>query len=157
MLPFFWTYPKTLHVIIGVAVYACPHLMLQPDSVVQDLTVDASQIILAPPTICERGQLLSTLSPPADGQCLYHCMAAAQNVLLYQNLPLPDRITAAYSVNGDFLQFLRAKGKIELATRLGGTGPESYPDSEDFELLGEFLGGQLVLESTEVGEAGPIY
>ena len=158
MLPFFWTYPKTLHVIIGVAVYACPHLMLQPDSVLQmDLTVGASQITRTPPTLCEKGQLLSTLSPPADGQCLYHCMAAAQNVLLYQNLILQDKITAAYSVKSDFLQFLRAKGKIELATRLGGTGPGSYPDSEDFELLGEFLGGQVVLESTEVGEAGPIY
>jgi hypothetical protein len=84
-------------------------------------------------------------------------MAAAQNVLLYQNLPLQDKITAAYSVKSDFLQFLRAKGKLDLAKRLGGTGSESYPDSEDFELLGEFLGGQVVLESTEVGEAGPIY
>ena len=106
--------------------------MLQPDSVVQDLTVDASQTFRALPTICERGQLVSTLSPPADGQCLYHCMAAAQNVLLYQNLPIADKITAAYSSKGDFLQLLRAKGKIELATRLGGTGPGSYPDSEDF-------------------------
>ena len=28
MLPFFWSYAKALHVIIGVAVYACPHLSL---------------------------------------------------------------------------------------------------------------------------------
>ena len=159
MLPFFWTYPKTLHVIIGVAVYACPHLMLQPDSVVQTDTimVDASQVFRPPPTLCDRGQLVSTLSPPADGQCLCHCMAAAQNVLLYQNLSLQDKITAAYSVKADFLQLLRAKGKNELAARLGGTGPASYPDSEEFELLAEFLGGQVVLESTEAGEAGPIY
>ena len=148
----------TLHVSIGFAFYACPHLMHQPDSVVPvDVVVIPTPTRVAPPTLCGEGQLVAPLSPPADEQCLYHCLAAAPDVIFYESVPLPDKSTAVYCVKAEFLEFARAKGTQDVAARLSGKGPDSYPDIEDFNLLGEVLGGQIVLHGPQVGGAGPIY
>ena len=71
----------------------------------------------------------------ADEQCLYHCIAAAANVQCYAALGLAEKIQTAYRVKRDFLMLLRSEGKYDIAARLGGTGPDSYPTMDEFEHL----------------------
>ena len=80
---------------------------------------------------------------PADERCPYHCIAAAQNVALCEDLPLESKIERAKAMEQNFILYLRALGKDEIADRLSLNGKEGRCGLDEMELLAGFLGGPI--------------
>ena len=78
------------------------------------------------PSNAQRDSAEVPLCVPSDAFCPYHCVAAGQNVVKWEGLELDDKISLTKQVKNEFLVYLRARDKLDVADRLSLDGKEGY-------------------------------
>ena len=128
-----------------------------PQVVDADAFVD--DMIQQTPRAVGTGQICSDTpyDVPSDGLCLFHCVAAAYNVKLYESLVLSEKVAAAAFVKQEFIKFLTSIGEHALVDRLGVTGANGYPGLDEMNLMSNWMRGHVWVEDrVSNADAGPI-
>ena len=86
-----------------------------PDKQLRGLFASVNRVTPGPP---QRDANADVLVVPADGTCLHHCVAAAEDVTAWAQQPLEWNERRAKKTKDEFILYLRAKSLTDNATRL---------------------------------------
>ena len=100
------------------------------------------------------------LRVPADGQCLYHCLVASEDMLAWVHCHSMDMGVAigagageyasrAAAIRQELISHYRSVNKEGDAARLEQEGPSGYPEMDDLKALAEVIGGQIILQVSD--------